>query len=78
MTVRHKGPDKHEVHKGSKGGTTGCGIDTNKHPEHWVGSSDAVTCARNGCKNQIKNIFTASKMPVVAIVLINVSTGIFE
>lgn len=29
MAVRHIGPDKHEVHKGSKGGKTGCGIDTN-------------------------------------------------
>lgn len=51
MTVRHKGPEKHEVHKGNKGGITGCGVDTKKNPEHWVQSTDAVTCAKNGCKS---------------------------
>ena len=50
MTVRHIGPEKHEVHKGVKGGTTGCGVNTNKHPEHWAKSNDPVTCAKNGCK----------------------------
>lgn len=51
MAVRHIGPDKHEVHKGRKGGVTGCGVDTTKHPSHWVNSNDPITCAKNGCKN---------------------------
>ncbi|MBR32988.1 MAG: hypothetical protein CMN77_16940 [Spirochaetaceae bacterium] len=40
-----------EVHTGSKGGTTGCGVNTNEHPSHWVDTSEGVTCGKNGCKN---------------------------
>ncbi|QHI37078.1 hypothetical protein IMCC3317_24560 [Kordia antarctica] len=39
------------VHSGSKGGTTGCGVDTTKHSDHWVSSSSRITCDKNGCKN---------------------------
>lgn len=39
------------VHKGTKGGTTGCGVDTKKNPTHWQSTSARVTCDRNGCKN---------------------------
>ncbi|AWV88561.1 hypothetical protein DN745_04105 [Bradymonas sediminis] len=31
-----------EVHKGSKGGKTGCGMDTRKHPSHWVNSHTKI------------------------------------
>lgn len=40
-----------EVHSGTKGGRTGCGVDTKKHPSHWVNSHSKITCAKNGCKN---------------------------
>lgn len=49
MAVKHT-PTK-EVHKGTKGGKTGCGFDTREHPSHWVSSSEKITCAKNGCKN---------------------------
>ncbi len=49
MAVKHKPTG--EVHRGTKGGTTGCGFDTRKNPSHWVGSSEKITCAKNGCKN---------------------------
>ena len=39
------------VHKGSKGGTTGCGFDTTEHSDHWVSTSAKVTCDKNGCDN---------------------------
>ncbi len=39
------------VHKGSKGGTTGCGVDTNTNSSHWVSTSETITCDKNGCKN---------------------------
>lgn len=39
------------VHKGSQGGTIGCGIDTKKHPSHWLQSSEKITCDKNGCRN---------------------------
>ncbi|MCQ9091237.1 hypothetical protein [Vibrio alginolyticus] len=39
------------VHSGTKGGTTGCGTDTKKNSDHWVNSSDKITCDKNGCKN---------------------------
>ena len=38
-----------EVHVGSKGGTTGCGTDTTKHPTHWRDTNADITCAKNGC-----------------------------
>jgi len=40
-----------EVHKGQKGGTTGCGFNTKQEPSHWVNTSERITCAKNGCKN---------------------------
>lgn len=39
------------VHKGIKGGTTGCGFDTKKNPSHWVNTSEKITCDKDGCKN---------------------------
>ena len=55
MAVKHIGGPGYnatnEVHKGSKGGKTGCGFDTTKpHPNHWIASSAKITCAKNGCK----------------------------
>ncbi len=38
-----------EVHKGSKGGTTGCGFNTNEHASHWQNTSARITCSKNGC-----------------------------
>ena len=49
MAVKHT--PTNEVHSGSKGGTTGCGVDTTKHASHWVASSERITCDKNGCKN---------------------------
>jgi len=49
MAVKHTPTG--EVHQGSKGGTTGCGVDTTKHADHWVNSSEKITCDKNGCKN---------------------------
>ena len=40
-----------EVHSGTKGGTTGCGADTNKNSSHWVATSEKITCDKNECKN---------------------------
>ncbi len=39
------------VHQGTKGGKTGCGFDTKDKPEHWVNSSERITCDKKGCKN---------------------------
>ncbi len=41
MAVKHTDPDTSTsiVHKGSKGGTTGYGFDTNKNHDHWVNTS---------------------------------------
>jgi hypothetical protein len=49
MPVKHE-PTK-EVHRGIKGGKTGCGFNTQDHPEHWFVSSEKIRCAKNGCKN---------------------------
>lgn len=49
MAVKHT--PTNEVHKGVKGGKTGCGFDTKVHPDHWVTSHDRITCSKNGCKN---------------------------
>ncbi len=49
MAVKHI--PTNEVHKGNKGGRTGCGVDTREHPEHWVESHDKITCKKNGCRN---------------------------
>lgn len=49
MAVKHLPTG--EVHKGTKGGKTGCGFDTKENPAHWVNTSGKITCAKNGCKN---------------------------
>lgn len=49
MAVKHT-PTR-EVHRGVKGGKTGCGFDTRKHSNHWVSSHEKITCSKNGCKN---------------------------
>lgn len=49
MSVKYKPTG--EVHSGSKGSKTGCGFDTTKHPDHWVSSSEKITCDKDGCKN---------------------------
>lgn len=35
-----------EVHKGYKGGTTGCGTDTTYQASHWQISTEKITCAK--------------------------------
>ncbi len=49
MAVKHT--PTNEVHKGYKGGTTGCGFDTKENPSHWVSTTERITCAKNGCSN---------------------------
>jgi len=49
MAVKHT--PTAEVHQGTKGGTTGCGFDTKEKPEHWVNTSEKITCDKNGCKS---------------------------
>lgn len=48
MAVKHISTG--EVHKGHKGGITGCGTDTKEKPTHWENTTAPVTCAKNGCK----------------------------
>lgn len=48
MAVKHT--PSGEVHVGHKGGTTGCGVNTETNPSHWVNTSSKVTCSKNGCK----------------------------
>lgn len=38
------------VHKSENGKTTGCGINTQEHIDHWGTVSNRVTCDKNGCK----------------------------
>ncbi|HEX9827092.1 MAG TPA: hypothetical protein VGA80_10880 [Flavobacteriaceae bacterium] len=49
MAVKHL--ETGEVHKGYKGGKTGCGFDTTEHPSHWVNTYEEINCDKNGCKN---------------------------
>lgn len=49
MAVKHNPTG--EVHKGQKGGTTGCGTNTNLHSDHWSDTTGNITCAKNGCRN---------------------------
>ena len=52
MNVRHTPPHGESiVHKGQKGGVTGCGYNTKEHPTHWTNTTQRVTCDKNGCKN---------------------------
>ena len=39
------------VHKGYKGGTTGCGFDTSDNLRDWQNTSESITCDKDGCKN---------------------------
>lgn len=39
------------VHQGSKGSSTGCGVDTKKVSAHWQDVHSKITCDKNGCKN---------------------------
>ncbi|HNP19440.1 MAG TPA: hypothetical protein PKL31_13465 [Fulvivirga sp.] len=48
MAVKHI-PTK-EVHRGTEGGTTGCGFNTKDNPDHWVNSNEKITCSKNGCR----------------------------
>ncbi|MCH3883267.1 MULTISPECIES: hypothetical protein [Tenacibaculum] len=48
MAVKHI--PTQEVHKGQKGGITGCGFNTTEHSDHWVHSTSKITCNKNGCK----------------------------
>lgn len=49
MAVKHT--ENGIVHKGRKGGKTGCGTDTTEKPSHWVNTNSKITCSKNGCKN---------------------------
>lgn len=49
MAVKNLESD--EVHVGTKGGTTGCGIDTNENPDHWENTGESITCDKYGCNN---------------------------
>jgi len=50
MTVQNLS-DKMIVHKGKKGGKTGCGTDTKKNLSNWKNVNFKITCDKNGCKN---------------------------
>lgn len=39
------------VHRGNKGGSTGCGFNTRENSSHWVQSNERINCDKNGCKN---------------------------
>ncbi|MFC7356732.1 hypothetical protein ACFQO1_03460 [Jejudonia soesokkakensis] len=49
MAVKHI--PTNEIHKGQKGGTTGCGTDTNLHSSHWSNTTENISCSKYGCKN---------------------------
>lgn len=51
MAVKHKPTGI--VHSGIKGGVTGCGVNTNNHPDHWAISKNKITCDKNGCKEYL-------------------------
>jgi len=48
MAVKHI--PSAEVHRGYKGGKTGCGTDTNYQSSHWSNTTEKITCSKNGCK----------------------------
>jgi len=48
MVVKHTPTEI--VHKGTKGGKTGCGYDTKEKASHWVNSNERVNCEKKGCK----------------------------
>lgn len=39
------------VHKGYKGGTTGCGFSTTVDKDDWRNVFQQITCNKDGCKN---------------------------
>lgn len=39
------------VHKGAKGGQTGCGFNTRDNSSHWLNTLEKITCDKNGCKH---------------------------
>lgn len=49
MAVKHIPTDI--VHKGTKGGTTGCGTNTNVKGDHWINTNTRINCDKNGCQN---------------------------
>lgn len=51
MVVKHKPTRK--VHKGIKGGKTGCGVDTNKHLEHWLILTNVLPVIRMVVKTKL-------------------------
>lgn len=46
-----KNIESEEVHKGYKGGKTGCGFDTTENPSHWESTTQKINCDKYGCKN---------------------------
>ncbi|KGL62925.1 hypothetical protein [Polaribacter sp. Hel1_85] len=50
MAVEHT-EHNGKVHKGFKGGNTGCGIDTTEKPTHWKNTYKSISCNKDGCKN---------------------------
>ncbi len=40
------------VDQGAKGGNTGCGVDTRKHSDHWVSSSQRITVIKMDVKTK--------------------------
>jgi hypothetical protein len=44
-----KNTETGEVHKGYKGGETGCGFNTSAN--HWESTNAQITCDKDGCKN---------------------------
>ncbi|WP_340153388.1 hypothetical protein [uncultured Marivirga sp.] len=49
MPVKHT--PTQQIHKGTKGETTGCEINTNDHPSQWVYTRNKITCEKIGCRN---------------------------
>lgn len=46
MAVKHV--STHIVYKGSESGRTGCGVNTNVKPGHWVNTSSKIRRRKNG------------------------------
>jgi len=38
------------VHRGTKGGKTGCGFNTKENQNNWKNIGSPITCTKNGCK----------------------------
>lgn len=48
MAVKHTPTDI--VHRGTKGGKTGCGFDTKEKASHWMKSNGKINCMKDGCR----------------------------